>query len=79
MILKVAAVRPPADVVWDGAIDGIWDIADTENFMVNGSKDVFVSGDAVTFNDNATGTTVRVADEVMPASIVFDASKDKCR
>ena len=76
VILKVAAVRPPADVVWDGAIDGIWDIADTENFMVNGSKDVFVSGDAVTFNDNATGTTVRVADEVMPASIVFDASKD---
>ncbi len=76
LILKVAALREPTDVVWDGGMDGIWDVADAENFKSDGNKDIFVSGDAVTFNDEATTTTVHVVGEVMPASVTFFNGRD---
>ena len=72
--LEVFAVREATDVTWDGGTDGIWDLADKENFVVGGNKDFFVTGDKVTFNDQATNTTIKVVGEVKPASVTFDNS-----
>lgn len=72
IILAILPLRTPAEIVWEGGNDGIWNFADTENFIVNGEKDYFVTGDAVIFNDNATNTTINLVGELLPGSITFD-------
>ena len=53
--LNVDPMRAAASVVWNGGEDGIWDLANTENFLLaDGKKDFFVTGDVVTFGDDAT-------------------------
>ena len=74
VMLNIITLRDPADITWDGGTDGIWDFANTENFNAGGNKDFFVTGDAVTFNDNASSTTVNITEDVQPASVVFDNS-----
>jgi autotransporter-associated beta strand protein len=75
--LNVEPMRAADDVVWDGGEDGIWNLADKENFLVGGNKDFFVTDDKVTFNDQASNTVVKIEGEVKPASVVFDnSSKD---
>ena len=71
--LNVAATREAADVVWDGGTDGIWDFDGSENFKTqDGNSTAFVTGDAVTFNDQASTTTVKVTGNLSPASVTFD-------
>lgn len=70
--LTIGSVRGATNVEWTGATDGTWDIADTRNFRNGSDADIFVAGDNVTFNDNATTTNINIASPVMPASVVFD-------
>ena len=70
--LNIFALRNPAEITWDGGTDGIWDFANTENFNIGGKKDMFVTNDVVTFNDEGTNTTVNIVEEVQPASVVFN-------
>ena len=71
--LNVAATREATDVVWDGGTDGIWDFYDSENFKTqDGNSTAFVTGDAVTFNDQASATTVKVTGNLSPSSVTFD-------
>ena len=71
--LDVSALRHAADVTWDGGTDGIWDFAGKQNFLLaDGTKDFFVTGDRVTFNDKAQQTTVTITEDVKPGFIVFD-------
>ena len=71
--LDVSALRHAADVTWDGGTDGIWDFAGKQNFLLaDGTKDFFVTGDRVTFNDEAQQTTVTITEDVIPGNVVFD-------
>ena len=71
--LVVSSIRSPQTVTWDGGTDGVWDFAESENFKSStGEKDIFVTGDDVTFNDEATNTSVVVMGELSPASVTFD-------
>ena len=70
--LNVAPMRAASDVVWDGGEDGIWNLADKENFLVGGNKDFFVTGDRVTFGDEAARKEVDINGDVAPASIIFE-------
>ncbi len=73
LYLNVAATREATDVVWDGGTDGIWDFDDSENFKTqDGNSSTFVTGDAVTFNDQASATTVQVTGNLSPSSVTFD-------
>ena len=75
LYLNVAGIREATNVIWDGSIDGIWNFAETENFKsTTGEKNIFVSGDDVLFNDEATNTTIQVTGELTPGSITFDNS-----
>ena len=49
IFITIADQRDAAAVEWQGAVDGNWDLLNTENFTVGGLKDQFVSGDRVTF------------------------------
>ncbi len=70
--LHVVPMRQAAEVSWDGAENGIWDFASTENFLLaDGQKDYFVTGDIVRFDDSATQTEINVSEDVTPGSVVF--------
>ena len=71
--LNVDPLRAATNVAWDGGSDGIWDLADTENFILaDGQKDFFVTGDVVTFGDEASQTKVTVSGDVAPSEVIFD-------
>lgn len=70
--LVVAEMRDAGSVEWTGSVDGEWDLADKENFRSADGSDVFVTGDTVTFNDNATNTNVKITEPVQPKAIIFD-------
>ena len=77
LLLIIKQLRDATDVVWDGGSDGIWDFAETANFKNNAESDIFVTGDAVTFDDNATTTAVNLIEKVFPTSVTFNNnSKD---
>lgn len=62
------------NVTWTGAADKYWNIDESLNFLPEGESEArgFVHGDAVTFDDNATSTTVVVDGNMAPSSIVFN-------
>ena len=71
--LNVEPLRQADDVRWDGGESGAWNFAHTENFLLSdGTKGFFVTGDRVTFDDEATQKEVFISGEVSPASIVFE-------
>ncbi|MBR3472981.1 MAG: autotransporter-associated beta strand repeat-containing protein [Prevotella sp.] len=73
LYLDVVGLREATDIVWDGGADGVWDFANTENFKsLSGESYVFVSGDNVTFNDDASATTINVTGELTPGSVTFN-------
>ena len=76
--LNIEPMRDANNVVWDGGEDGTWDFGHTESFLLaDGTKDFFVTGDSVIFNDQATKTTVNIVGDVKPGKVVFDnSSKD---
>ena len=70
---------------WDGAVNGLWDIATTTNWLLNGTAAIyqqpsvpFLAGDLTVFDDTATGTTtVILATNLWPGSItVSNSSKN---
>ena len=72
LYLNIEPLRQATDVTWAGGTNGIWDFADTENFKRDGGQsDVFVSGDFVTFDDNASQTGITINDDLTPGNIVF--------
>lgn len=68
-MLVVQEGRDSENVVWTGEQGAVWDLMNTENFSSSDKK--FVTGDDVTFDDNATETNVNVAENITPGSIVF--------
>ena len=72
LYLRVEGMRDPTDVTWSGAVDSNWDVAATANFLNAGSQDIFVTGDNVTFNDEAAITRVNVGTGIMPSSVNFE-------
>ena len=63
-----------ADITWDGGTTGVWDNSTTSNFLLNGASDVFMKGDRVTFDDNATNPAVTISGNLAPASLLFNNS-----
>ena len=74
LILEVIGLRDPADVAWTGAEGNSWDYAETQNFMVDGEQTVFVSGDNVTFNNDAAQKSITLNDELYPGVITVEGS-----
>lgn len=70
--LNVLETRPAEDIVWTGAVSNVWDFDNSQNF--SSSTKTFVTGDNVTFNDDAVLTDVNVAEELAPGSVTFAAN-----
>ena len=67
--LVIPSIREAEEVTWTGAESAVWDLDEAANF--SSTSGTFVSGDEVTFDDSAVNTSVSVAGDVTPTSVVF--------
>ena len=74
LTLNISNLREATSVVWTGEEDNQWNLADKSNFknVTSGTADVFVSGDNVTFGDDAKNSNVTLTENVFPASLIFN-------
>ncbi len=74
VVLTVAPMRPPAAITWRGS-GATWNLGTAQTWLLAGSPDVFVTGDAVRFDaTGAANPVVTLVDELIPASVVVDAT-----
>ncbi len=72
LYIEIAGLRDATTIYWRGDKSSTWDFAETLNFVdADGNETLFVTGDKVIFDDEATSSTVEVAEEVSPASVTF--------
>ncbi len=76
VVLTIAATRAPGPVTWSGT-GAIWNLAATQNWLLGGAANIFVTGDTVTFNaTGAASPTVTLVDELIPASVSVDSTSN---
>ena len=73
IILNLSDTRDSESCVWTGEKGSVWDLMSTENF--SSSDKMFVTGDELTFNDEAATTNVNVAEDVTPGNLYFKNDK----
>ena len=69
IVLNISDTRDSESSVWIGDKGSVWDLMSTENF--SSSDKLFVTGDELTFNDDASTTDVNLAEDVTPGNIFF--------
>ncbi len=62
----------PATLVWTGAVDDAWDLAETANWSNGGTPDTYYECDDVILDDTASGGLVSIPETVCPGSVVVD-------
>ena len=74
--LTVPVTRAPASIVWRGS-GAAWDLAASQNWLNGGSPDIFVGGDAVTFDATGTAAATATLTSALPVSgVTVNASSD---
>lgn len=74
--LTVPLTRAAASVVWRGS-GGAWDLASSQNWLRSSAPDIFVAGDAVTFDaTGATAPMVTLSAALPVASLTVNAASD---
>ena len=74
--LTVPVTRAPGAIVWRGS-GAAWDLATSQNWLNGGSPDIFVSGDAVTFDaTGAASATATLASALPVAGVTVNAAND---
>lgn len=59
--------------IWSGAVNGLWNIATTPNWKLNGSAATYANGNNVQFDDTAlSNTVVNLATAVQPKSVIVN-------
>lgn len=77
-LIVASSIRSPTNTTWVGnATNNVWDVLGATNWNNNGTPDIFVTGDAVTFgNGGLANPNVNVSMSVQPSSVTVDASGD---
>ena len=73
IVLNISDTRDSESCVWTGEKGSVWDLMSTENF--SSSDKMFVTGDELTFNDDAATSNVSVAEDVTPGNLYFKNDK----
>jgi fibronectin-binding autotransporter adhesin len=67
--LNIPVTRTPANLTWKGGANGnAWDLANTVNWLNSGASDIFVSGDAVTFDGSGNNNSSANLTTSLPVS-----------
>ena len=73
IILNLSDTRDSESCVWTGEKGSVWDLMSTENF--SSSDKMFVTGDELTFKDDAATSNVSIAEDVTPGNLYFKNDK----
>ena len=73
IVLNLSDTRDSESCVWTGEKGSVWDLMSTENF--SSSDKMFVTGDELTFNDEAATSNVSIAEDVTPGNLYFKNDK----
>ena len=73
IILNLSDTRDSESCVWTGEKGSVWDLMSTENF--SSSDKMFVTGDELTFNDDAATSNISIAEDVTPGNLYFKNDK----
>lgn len=73
IILNLSDTRDSESCVWTGEKGSVWNLMSTENF--SSSDKMFVTGDELTFNDDAATSNVSIAEDVTPGNLYFKNDK----
>ena len=73
IVLTISDTRDSESCVWTGEKGSVWDLMSTENF--SSSDKMFVTGDELTFNDDAATSNVSIAEDVTPGNLYFKNDK----
>ena len=73
IVLNLSDTRDSESCVWTGEKGSVWDLMSTENF--SSSDKMFVTGDELTFNDDAATSNVSIAEDVTPGNLYFKNDK----
>ncbi|MBR3513896.1 MAG: autotransporter-associated beta strand repeat-containing protein [Bacteroidaceae bacterium] len=80
LYLIIESVREAGAIVWNGNASNTWDFGASENFTLladaTANTEYFVTGDVVTFNDDATKTSISLTGELEPDSVIVDGTKN---
>ena len=76
LYVEISGMRDAEDIFWTGAESNIWNLADVENFSLNGESNFFVTGDNVHFDDSATQFSVTINGD-LEADTVFVTNDTK--
>ena len=71
LYLEIIKLRDATSIIWDGGEDGVWDFGETANFKRENESSIFVTGDEVTFNDEASQENILINGIVAPSQIIF--------
>jgi autotransporter-associated beta strand protein len=70
LYITIEGTRAATSIAWDGSASTNWSVASDANFSIDGQAgQVYVNGDDVTFDDNATSYNVNLPDAILPASV----------
>mgnify|MGYP002624476249 FL=1 len=73
LYLNILGMRDPTDIIWTANENSIWDVANTFNFQNGeGDSEWFVTGDNITFNDDAKSRTIQINNEIEAGIITVD-------
>ena len=74
LIVEVIGLRDAGQVKWSGSEGNKWDYAETQNFMIGSEQTVFVSGDDVTFNNEAGQKSISLNGDLYPGVITIEGT-----
>ena len=76
LYLEISGMRDASSVVWNGLVDGTWDLASTQNFTLlsdpSSTNEMFVTGDNVYFTDEASQYSVTLKGDLEADSVIVD-------
>lgn len=80
VILTLGNTRGASNVLWTGSVSTEWNFAKTENFVLaddpEKTPEIFVKGDIVEFNDEASRYAVTINEQLEVDSFVVNTSKN---
>ncbi len=76
LIVEVFEQRDPSTVYWTGSKSNVWDVLETDNFLIENEETGFVPGDDVIFGDKGEQYSVSMSEDMYPNSIVVSGEQN---
>lgn len=74
LFLVVKGVRSASTISWTGSTNGVWDLASTKNWSMNGEEEIFVGNDTVIFPAVASSRSINISETLNPVHMEINSA-----